>query len=77
MPVMEITDEQLVHRAMMNLASRDVDMTCARWVAVMETFGVGCTYAHMLCQSHGLDPDERLPGPKCDACISTEYPDDE
>jgi hypothetical protein len=29
-----------------------------RWVAVMDTFLLGSTYAHQLCRRYGLDPDE-------------------
>jgi len=29
-----------------------------RWVAVMETFGLGSTYAWQLCKRFDLDPEE-------------------
>jgi hypothetical protein len=31
-----------------------------RWVAVMDTFHLGSTYAHLLCRKFGLDPDEMV-----------------
>lgn len=29
-----------------------------RWVAVMDTFALGSTYAHLLCRRFELNPDE-------------------
>jgi len=31
-----------------------------RWVAVMDTFALGSTYAHELCRWADLDPDEQV-----------------
>lgn len=31
-----------------------------RWVAVMDTFGLGRTYACGLCERFGLDPSEKV-----------------
>jgi hypothetical protein len=31
-----------------------------RWVAVMDTFGLGSTYAHLLCRKFDLNPDEMV-----------------
>lgn len=31
-----------------------------RWVAVMDTFRLGSTYASQLCVRFGLDPDEQV-----------------
>ncbi|WP_294355852.1 hypothetical protein [uncultured Sphingomonas sp.] len=32
-----------------------------RWVAVMDTFALGSTYAGRLCERFGLNPDELVP----------------
>lgn len=67
MPIREITDEQLVRRAMMNAHPKKIG-DCQRWVAVMDTFGLGSGYALELCRAHGLDPYETVHGPQCEAC---------
>ena len=67
MPIREITDEQLVKRAVRNARARDTGDS-PRWVAVMDTFGLGSTYAHELCTAHGLNPDEKVNGPTCKGC---------
>lgn len=65
--VASISAEALVKRAVMNAKPR----TCGdspRWVAVMDTFALGSTYATQLCRAHGLDPDAVVSGPRCVAC---------
>jgi hypothetical protein len=57
MPVSEISDETLLRRAVMNSRPR---RKSARWVAVMERFSLGSTYAHQLCARFDLDPDEEI-----------------
>lgn len=67
MPVTDYSQDDLVARAVRCAKPR----TCCdapRWVAVMDTFGLGSTYAHELCRLHGLDPDEKVTGPRCVAC---------
>lgn len=67
MAVREITDAALVKRAVMNAAPHKAS-SAPRWVAVMDTFALGSTYAHELCRNHGLDPDEMVHGVDCIAC---------
>lgn len=55
-----ISDEELLRRVMMNMRKRRGEKSPYRWVAVMHTFGLGSTYAAMLCESFGLDPEEKL-----------------
>lgn len=69
MPVREITDEQLVKRAMMNARPRKFGDS-PRFGAVMEIFALGSGYSVELCISHGLDPYELLSGPCCETCDS-------
>lgn len=69
--VASISAEALVKRAVMNARPR----TCGespRWVAVMDTFALGSTYATQLCAAHGLDPDEMISGLYCEACETRE-----
>lgn len=62
-----LTPADLVRRAVMNAHARDTG-ECARWVAVMDTFALGSTYARDLCRLYGLDPDARVAGSRCVAC---------
>lgn len=52
-----ISDSELVRRAVRTCRGK---RRGPRWVAVMEMFGLGSTYAHQLCRKHGLDPDEKV-----------------
>jgi len=74
MPVREITDEQLVCRAVMNARPRGMG-DAPRWAAVMDTFGLGSTYAWELCEAHDLNPDDRVQGATCPACEENSYDD--
>ena len=56
MPLSEISDAVLLRRAAENARPRQ--RREARWVVVMNLFGLGSTYAHELCARFGLDPDE-------------------
>jgi len=56
--VSSIPDEELLRRAVTN--ARKGRGYQPRWVAVMEAFGLGGTYAWQLCVRFGLDPDERV-----------------
>jgi ribosomal protein S13 len=57
MPVTDISDEELLRRAVQNIRPR---RRVARWVATMELLGLGSTYAHEICARFGLDPDEEI-----------------
>lgn len=56
----EIPLEELVRRATGSARSRNLrkGMKHPRWVAVMDAFALGSTYAHDLCRRFNLDPDE-------------------
>jgi hypothetical protein len=56
----DIPDEVLLKRAVANSRGRNYRKGEKhwRWLAVMDTFAVGSTYAHQLCRRYGLDPDE-------------------
>lgn len=58
----EIPLEELVRRATRNARSRTArkGQKHPRWVAVMDTFALGSTYAHDLCRRFNLDPDELI-----------------
>jgi hypothetical protein len=60
MSVRDIPDEKLVERAVRSARERGrrKGEKHPRWVAVMDTFALGSTYAHELCRRFGLDPDE-------------------
>lgn len=58
--VADISDAELVRRAVRNAKPRQAGRA-PRWVAVMDTFGLGSTYATQLCRKYGLDPDEQSP----------------
>lgn len=57
-----IPDDELLRRAVRTCraTSKNKGVAHPRWVAVMETFIVGSSYAHALCQRFGLDPDEMV-----------------
>jgi len=57
MPVSDISDEELLRRAV-TYARSPAYKRSPRWVAVMRTFGLGSTYAAELCRRFDLDPDE-------------------
>lgn len=55
--------ESMVERAVRN-AKPHFTFTgdAPMWVAVMDAFGLGSTYARDLCRKHNLDPDETVSG---------------
>lgn len=55
------SDEQWVADAVRNARPRKRRGPQARWVAVMDVFGCGSSYAHALCRRFGFNPDERVP----------------
>jgi hypothetical protein len=56
--VNDITDEELLRRAMRTCRPAGARIRAPRWVAVMDTFLLGSTYSHQLCRRFGVDPDE-------------------
>lgn len=60
--VNNIPDEKLLGRAVRGARSHKhrKGQKHWRWVAVMDTFGLGSTYAHQLCRRFGLDPEEKV-----------------
>jgi len=67
MPVTDYSKEDLVERAVRNARPHDCGEH-PRWVAVMDTFALGSTYAHELCVLHGLNPDDKVNGAHCLVC---------
>ena len=65
--VFHYSDQEMVSRAIAN-AKPKLCGVAPRWVAVMDTFGLGSTYAHDLCRVHGLNPDEPINGARCLSC---------
>jgi hypothetical protein len=53
-------DEQLLKDAVRCARARTSRGYNPRWVAVMETFALGSTYATTLCVRFGFDPDEMV-----------------
>lgn len=53
------TDEELLRRAVRGARPRRPGKH-PRWVAVMDTFALGSTRAHMLCVRFGLDAEEMV-----------------
>ena len=60
--VSSIPDAKLLERAVRNARDRSSNkgVRHPRWVAVMDAFALGSTYAHQLCRRFGLDPDEQV-----------------
>lgn len=58
----EVSDDKLLLRAVANCRSRNFNkgVKHPRWIAIMDTFALGSTYAHMLCRRFGYDPDEMV-----------------
>lgn len=60
--VADISDEQLLRRAVANCRDKSAPSggEHPRWVAVMDAFALGSTYAHQLCRRFGFDPNEMV-----------------
>ena len=60
--VRSISDEELLNRAVRNARSRDCRKgeRHPRWVAVVDAFALGSSFASQLCRRFGLDPDEMV-----------------
>jgi hypothetical protein len=56
----EISDLLLLTRAVRNARdeSKNKGVGHPRWVAVMDLFNIGSTYARLICNRVGYDPDE-------------------
>lgn len=67
MSVTKISNEELVRRAVMNAMPHQCGEH-PRWVAMHDTFALGSTYSVEICRLHGLDPEEKVNGPRCVAC---------
>ena len=63
----DYSDKEMVIRAIRNAKPR-ICGSSPRWVAVMDAFALGSTYARELCILHSLDPDEEVSGPRCLSC---------
>lgn len=60
-PLLPPSDE-LVRRVIAHLRAPPLPRRSDRplWTAVVRTFGLGSTYATILCRRHGFNPDERV-----------------
>lgn len=67
MSVTDLSDRELVERAVKNARPRQCGES-HRWVAISDTFALGSTYSIELCRIHGLDPHEKVNGPRCISC---------
>lgn len=75
MPVSEVSDEDLVKRAVRNARPREIGIEVPRWSAIGEAFGLGSTYSIELCRRFGMDPHEPLTGPECAVCAESQVGD--
>lgn len=57
--VADIDDATLLRRAVLNARAAD-KLKHPRWHAVMQTFGLGSTYAAQLCKRFDINPDEMV-----------------
>jgi hypothetical protein len=55
--VADIPDAELLGRVVRSVTRKRPRRQEFAWVAVMEAFGLGSTYAAQLCRRFGLDPD--------------------
>lgn len=60
--VADIPDAELLRRAVKSCrdVSKNKGAKHPRWVAVMDAFQLGSTYAWQLCERFNLDPDEQV-----------------
>lgn len=58
----EVPDEELLSRVVRDCRDQQKrkGVRHPRWVAAMDTFIVGSTYAHLICRRFGFDPDEMV-----------------
>ena len=59
--LLKVTDRELLRRAVasMRLVRDKRQLQKPRWSAVMDMFGLGSTYARIVCVDLGFDPDEK------------------
>lgn len=62
-----LADENLLERAVRGAVSR-VCGDGPHWVAVSDTFNIGCTWAMALCKRFGLEPQAQVKGARCLTC---------
>lgn len=60
MDVSSIPDNELLGRAVHSARAKGKRGYQPRWVAVMDQFMLGSTYARQLCVRFGLDPDQKV-----------------
>lgn len=60
MSVESIPDAELLRRAVVQARAHRSRGYQPRWVAVMDCFQLGSTYAWQLCERFGLNPDEKV-----------------
>ena len=65
---MQVSDEELVRRAVLNARGRDVNATDVRWHAVSLAFGLGSTSSVELCIRFLKNPYEEVQGVSCERC---------
>lgn len=59
--IRDVPDSELLKRAVKSCRpNANKGVKHPRWVAVMQTFGLGSTYAAELCLRFELDPDEMV-----------------
>jgi len=58
MPVSDISDEDLLRRAVANARPRQRRQV--RWAIIMDLFGLGSTYSQELCARFDLNPDDEI-----------------
>jgi hypothetical protein len=57
--IADISDEELLRRAVRSARAKSRGFQ-PRWVAVMERFELGSTYARQLCRRFDFNPDEQV-----------------
>ena len=60
MSVNDISDSELLNRAVRNARANHSTGKHPRWVGVSDMFALGSTYSRELCRRYGLDPDEQV-----------------
>jgi len=58
--VNDISDAELIGRAVRNCRPRRKSGKSPKWQAVSETFALGSLYSVQLCRRFGVDPDKQV-----------------
>lgn len=58
--VNDISDEELLGRAVRNARDKRSRGRVARWAIISDLFALGSTYSSQLCRRFGVDPDEEV-----------------